>query len=45
MIAPPLADHSFLLAAPFVGPALIVLIWLLFVSLRDRLGNRQDGRR
>ncbi len=36
----PLADHGFLLAIPFVGPALIVVLALLFVSLRDRLKHR-----
>ena len=34
----PIADHgSFLTALPFVAPALIIVIGLLVVVLRDRL--------
>ena len=39
----PLAHHGLLLAIPFVGPALVVVIGLLFLSVRDRFRHRPNG--
>jgi hypothetical protein len=38
----PLAHHQLLLAIPFAGPALTIVIGLAVIALRDRLRRRHS---
>jgi ABC-type spermidine/putrescine transport system permease subunit II len=43
-MAVPLADHSLLLALPFVVPAIVIGVGLLVLVVRERAGGRHPSR-